>query len=133
MDAELADLPKSKPVKLPPVDKPADKSVDNFMEDAREEETRVSQRDTVGSRREIPTYMRHLQNPWIKGHRRSVLRCVRAMIRLSGSAIGVSGEMPVFQSGIRTVQAVCGHGTSGDPAETVAKGSLSRRLVRRGA
>ena len=45
MDAELADLPKSKPVKLPPVDKPADKSVDNFMEDAREEETRVSQRD----------------------------------------------------------------------------------------
>ena len=27
------------------------------------------------------------------------MRCVRAMIRLSGSAIGVSGETPVFQSG----------------------------------
>ena len=48
----------------------------------------------------IYTLKRHLQNPWMEGLRRSALRCVWAMIRLSGPAIGVRGEMPVFQSGI---------------------------------
>ena len=43
---------------------------------------------------------RHLQNSRMSGLRKSVLRCVRVKSRPSGFAIGVSGEMPVFQSRI---------------------------------